>query len=135
MSKTTTRRHKNTGKSLRKEQFLAYWSGMKRRRKLTPTPVPYKHAGSTYDQDGIRITGSRKFVDQVLSRLTDLLENENDSTRLQVVYKQTVDRDTGRPIDSWNCYIQVHERGPEAQMVNRLMAATVARDRITRVTG
>lgn len=123
MSKSKTRKHKNAGKSLRKEQFLAYWSGMKRRRKLAPAPVPYKHIGSTYAEDGIRITGSRKFVDAVLSRLTELLAFENDSTRLQVVYKQTLDRDTGRPIDSWNCYIQVHERGPEAhQMVNRLIA-------------
>ena len=123
MSKNKTRKKKVVVKSLRKEQFLAYWSGMgKLQRELNPTPVPYKHVGSTYAQDGIRITGNRKFVDAVLSRLTELLAFENDNTRLQVVYKQTVDRDTERPIDSWNCYIQVHERGPEAQMANAFVA-------------
>jgi hypothetical protein len=59
-------------KSLRKEQFLQYWAKMKRRRALKPTPVPYKFKGSTYAEDGIRITGTRAFVDQVLSRLTDM---------------------------------------------------------------
>lgn len=110
-------------KSLRKEQFLQYWTAMKRRRAIKPRPVPYKFSGSTYAQDGIRVTGSRKFVDQVLSRLTDLLVHENDMTRLQVVYKQTTNKETGRPIDAWNCYIQVHQRGGEAQMVNAFMSA------------
>ena len=109
--------------SLRKAEFLEYWGKMKRRRQIKPSPVPYKHSGSTYDRDGIRITGSREFVDAVLSRLTDLLEFENEIVRLQVVYKQTVDRDSGQPIDAWNCYIQVHERGGEAQMTNLFMAA------------
>ena len=38
-----------------------------------PRPVPYRHQGSTYDQDSLRITGSRAFIDAVLSRLTALL--------------------------------------------------------------
>ena len=114
--------------SLRKEQFLAYWAEMKRRRAIKPRPVPYKFRGSTYAEDGIRITGSRKFVDQVLSRLTDMLRFENDMTRLQVVYKQTTDKESGRPIDSWNCYIQVHERGGEAQMVNAFASSIAGRE-------
>lgn len=119
-------------KSLRKETFLAYWAAMKRKRTIKPRPVPYKFKGSTYAQDGIRITGSRPFVDQVISNLTALLGFENDMTRLQVVYKQTVDRDSGQPIDAWNCYIQVHERGGEAQMVNAFMSAMTGRETVTR---
>lgn len=109
--------------SLRKEQFLEYWAAMKRRRSIKPRPVPYKFVGSTYAEDGIRITGSRAFVDQVLSRITDLLVFENDMTRLQVVYKQSTDKETGKPLDAWNCYIQVHMRGGEAQMNNAFMSA------------
>jgi hypothetical protein len=114
-------------KSLRKEAFLAYWRLMTRKRKIKPSAVPYKWKGSTYAQDGIRITGSRKFVDQVISNLTGLLAYENDMTRLQVVYKQTVDRDSGQPIDAWNCYIQVHERGDQAKMANAFMSAITGR--------
>ena len=113
--------------SLRKADFLEYWRQLEPQQIIRPCPVPYKHSGTTYAQDGIRITGSRAFVDSVISRLQDLLQHENAVTRLQVVYKQTVDRETGRPIDAWNCYIQVHERGGEAKMVNLFMAAMVDR--------
>ena len=121
---------KSKPKSLRKEEFLAYWGKMKRRRAIKPAAVPYKFRGSTYAEDGIRITGSRKFVDQVISHLTSLLAYENDMTRLQVVYKQSTNRETGMPIDAWNCYIQVHERGGEAQMVNAFMAAMTGKEKV-----
>lgn len=115
-------------KTLRKADFLGYWEKMKKRRALKPRPVPYKHTGSTYAEDGIRITGTRKWIDSVLSRLTDLLEYEGAETRLQVVYKQSTDKETGHPIDSWNCYIQVHQRGDEARLVNVFVSAIAGRD-------
>lgn len=107
-------------KSLKKAEFLEHWATLEEDQQVNPRPVPYKHTGSTYDQDGIRITGSRQFVDSVLSRIKDLLVYEGSTTRLQVVYKQTVDRDTGQPLDAWNCYVQVHERGGQAKMANML---------------
>jgi hypothetical protein len=110
-------------KRLSKKAFLEHWRGMKRKRKLAPEPVPYKHEGSTFAHDGIRITGSRKFIDAILSRLTELLEYENGETRLDLNYQQATDRETGRPLDSWSCYIKVHERGDEAKMVNAFASA------------
>lgn len=113
--------------SLKKSAFLTYWRKLKPNQKIKPAPVPYKHAGSTYGEDGIRITGSREFVDSVLSRLQDLLEYESDTTRLSVTYAEqtgrTRDKD-GKPIFSkdgtgqWSCYIKVAERGIEAQVMN-----------------
>jgi len=73
--------------------------------------VPYTHEGSTYAEDGVRITGSKAFVDSVLSRLKDLLRYEGEETRLQVVYKKSTDRESGRTLTSYNCYVQVHARG------------------------
>jgi hypothetical protein len=107
-------------KSLRKAEFLEHWAHIRPDQDLIPRPVPYKHEGSTYAEDGIRITGTRQFIDAVLSNLRPLLAYENASTRLQVVYKQSTDKKTRAPINSWNCYIQVHTRGREAQMVNAL---------------
>jgi hypothetical protein len=52
-----------------------------------------------------------------------LLEYENGTTRLQVVYKQSLDRETQAELGSWNCYLQVHERGKEAQMINAYVSA------------
>lgn len=96
---------------MEKKAFLRHWSGLRANQKLRPKAVRYRHAGSTYAEDGIRITGSRAFVDGVLSRLKDLLKLESDETRLQVVYKRSMDRDSGRTLSSYNCYVQVHERG------------------------
>jgi hypothetical protein len=113
---------------LGKADFLRHWSGLKRKRPLRPRPVPYRHSGSTFDQDGIRITGSREFIDAVLSRLTELLPFENAGTRLQVNYQQAKDRATGAPLDSWTCYIQVHQRGDEARMVNAFASGIAGRE-------
>ena len=103
---------------MNKEQIVNHWQGLKSNQPIAISPVPYKHQGSTYAEDGIRITGSKPFIDSVLSRLKDLLEHENSDTRLQLVYKQSVDKDTGVELPSFNCYIQVHERGHEARMCN-----------------
>ncbi len=107
---------------LTKAQALSHWAGLPDQRAPSQTmrPVPYKHEGSTYAEDGIRLTGSREFIDSVLAALKPLLGRENNLERLQLVYSQSTDRETGRPINGWNCYIQVHTRGREAQMVNAL---------------
>lgn len=112
---------------MKKEQFLRYWKSL-RPTPIRVTPIPYKHSGSTYECDGIRITGSPEFVESVLSRLTDMLRFESNTTRLQVAYKETEDKQAkanGVSIKtgSINCYIQVHERGPQAQGVNILTNA------------
>ncbi|HWR71735.1 MAG TPA: hypothetical protein VN604_01045 [Nitrospirota bacterium] len=96
---------------MEKKPFLKHWSKLRANQKLRPKPVRYTHEGSTYAEDGIRITGSRAFVDGVLSRLKDLLDYESDETRLQVVYMRSTDRESGKTISSYNCYVQVHARG------------------------
>jgi hypothetical protein len=96
---------------MEKKAFLKHWSKLRANQKLRPRPVQYAHEGSTYAEDGVRITGSKAFVDSVLSRLKDLLDFENDETRLQVVYKLSTDRESGKTLSSYNCYIQVHGRG------------------------
>jgi hypothetical protein len=96
---------------MEKKPFLKHWSKLKPDQKLNPKPVRYGHEGSTYAEDGIRITGSKAFVDSVLSRLKDLLAYESGETRLQAVYKRSTDRESGKTISSYNCYVQVHARG------------------------
>lgn len=99
---------------------------------LKPRPMAYKHSGSSYAEDGIRITGSRKFIDSVLSRLGDLLEYEAIQTRLDVNYsEQTAKRKgddgrtvfTGQGTGDWVCYIKVAQRGNDAQMAHAFCAA------------
>jgi len=103
---------------MNKASMLKHWAGIEPDQPVNPQPVPYKHSGSTYAQDGIRITGSREFIDAMLSRIKDLLAFENASTRLQVNYQESKDKETGHPINSHNCYIQVHQRGREARIMH-----------------
>lgn len=106
---------------MKKAEFLKYWQGIKQNQKIRITPIPYRHEGSTYANDGIRITGSQKFVDTVLSNLKDVLKHENNITRLQVTYRESKDRETGELTGSYASYIQVCERGPESKMMHTIM--------------
>ena len=115
---------------MQKREMLEHWREIKPNQPIAITQVPYKHAGSTYAEDGIRITGSQPFIDSVLSRLTDLLDYENGETRLQVVYKESQDRETGVALNSYNCYLQVHERGGEAKAVNAFVEGIRARRQV-----
>lgn len=100
---------------MRKTEFLKYWEEIESNQEVIPEPLPYKHEGSTFDHDTIRITGSEKFIESVLSNLKELLEYEYGETRLQVSYTEGTDIDTDKFLGSYKCYIQVHERGSRSR--------------------
>ena len=54
---------------MRKKDILSHWRGLAPNQPIQPAVVPYRHEGTTYGQDGIRLTGSPEFIDAVLSRL------------------------------------------------------------------
>lgn len=113
---------------LDKGQALAHWRGLPDALPMKAIPLPYKATGSTYGHDGIRIEGSRAFIDSVLARLKPLLAYENGKTRLGLNY-QAVQPKPGKPANGgdWVCYVKVHERGPEAQHMNAILAARTGR--------
>lgn len=115
---------------MQKSEFLSHLAALPANQPVNPSPVPYKHEGSTYSEDGIRITGSRAFIDSVLSRVKDLLAFENGETRLQVSYQESTDRKTRARIDSFNCYIQVHKRGGQAVTANAFISAMRGKETI-----
>jgi len=108
---------------MKKHETLARWREIAAGgiRPLNPGPVPYKHKGTTYAEDGIRITGRPEWIEAVLSRLIDLLDYENGSTRLALTFQESKDRETGAALGSMNCYIQVHDRGGESQMMHAFL--------------
>lgn len=79
---------------------------------LAITPIPATHKGSTYMQDGLRITGSKAFINSVISRLKDVMSYETGGTKLNTVYKQIDKLDQSDPNKvSFAFYLQVKERG------------------------
>jgi len=115
--------------SIQKKDALAVWRGLPDNQPLNPDPIPYKHRGTTIDQDGIRICGTKEFITAVLSRLKPLLEHENTDTRLGIAWGELTDKETQQVIDGrYRCSIQVHERGAEAKHFNRLCSRIAGKE-------
>lgn len=72
-----------------KPEILKLWNSLPSNTPIFIKPIEYGHEGSTYGEDGIRITGSSHFIGSVLSKLKPLLNYENNSTKLSVTYRQT----------------------------------------------
>ena len=89
-------------------------------------PIPYRSEGSTYGADGIRICGSREFIESVLSNLKSLLQGENHHTRLQITWADVKPTEIKGEVKNFSnasenamvCYIQIRERGSKAAQVN-----------------
>ena len=122
--------------TLKKAQFLAHWATLSSgEHQLNPNvvPIPYKHQGSTYGMTQVRIMGSAGFVDWCLFRLADLRSWENSDYRLATTYRQASDKEqqlimldtaTGEE-PAMSCYVQVHQRGKQAQLLNALQFGRV----------
>lgn len=106
-----------------KSSALAAWRALPENRPILPhmQAIPYKATGSRYGACGIRIDGNPAFIDAVLSRMKDLIDGENQVTRLELA-RHTVDgsgldksftnADRGAEV----VYIRLHERGREGQI-------------------
>lgn len=111
-----------------KDEAMSRWRSLTER--LNPLkymkPIPYRAKGSKYGADSIRISGSPKFIDSVLSNLTGILEGECNETRLTAsrtkVKPNTVNGKTrtydNASEDAEVMYILLHERGRDAKGVN-----------------
>tara|TARA_R110000868_G_scaffold184591_1_gene426216 strand:+ start:395 stop:775 length:381 start_codon:yes stop_codon:yes gene_type:complete len=114
--------------NIQKKEALEMWRGVADSLPLTPEPIAYKHRGSTIDEDGVRICGSREFILSVMSRLKPLLAFENGETRIGIAFSEIVDKETQEVISGkFRCSIQVHERGDEAKAMNRMCARFAAK--------
>lgn len=97
-----------------KAQILKYWKTLGGEQPIPMKPIKYDHKGSTYGEDGIRITGSPNFIQAVLGKLRELLRYEGPETKLGVVYRQTFSKKReamGLSPVSFVFYIQSKERG------------------------
>ncbi len=99
-----------TGKPT-KAQILDYWRALQPNHIIPMQPMEADHKGSTYSQDGIRITGTKQFIDGVLSRLKDLVALESQQTKLEVVYRDIDSTNPNNPRPgTFVFYIMAKER-------------------------
>ena len=84
-----------------RKQTMKYWRTLPTNLPINLAPIPDNHKGSLYDQDGIRITGSARFITAILSRLKELLTYETPTTKLDIEYGETA-KSTKLPVGSPN---------------------------------
>lgn len=107
---------------LNKKQAMEHWRNLPLVPIKTPDVIPYKHRGTTFGADGIRLEGSRDFIDSILAQLKPLLDSENNESRLSLNYQQVDAREGKENVfaGNWVCYVKVHERGHEAKIMNTI---------------
>lgn len=97
-----------------KEEIINYWKNLRPDVPIAMRPIEYTHKGSTYGEDGLRITGSPQFISTVLARLKEFLNFETPSTKLALSYRQTESPSKtalGETKTSYVFYLQAKKRG------------------------
>ena len=115
---------------MKKKEAMKYWGNLEPNQDPLEhmNPIPYKASGSTFGACGIRICGNPEFVDAVLSNLKSLLDGENNNTRLNLMYNDVKPTEIKGQKKSYDnaakdakvVYIQLHERGRDAQAMNNI---------------
>lgn len=108
---------------MKKAEALAHWKQLPDNAEIMPhfTPIAYKSTGSSYGACGIRIDGNPDFINAVLSRLKDLIDGENQVTRLELARNPVDGSKLGKRFekagaDAEVCYIRLHMRGEQGAM-------------------
>ena len=105
----------------KKKEILQYWKSLpgvidNKDTPIVMNPIPYKYQGSTFNQDGIRLTGSPSFINSVLPKLKDVIAYEGPNSKLSLNYKETTpEEDMKLGNRSFAFYIKTRERGPKAK--------------------
>lgn len=97
-----------------KEEILAFWQKLRPDTPIQMKPIEYTHKGSTYGEDGLRITGSPQFISSVIARLKEFLQFETPSTKLAVSYRETESPSKvqmGQSKTSYVFYVAAKQRG------------------------
>ena len=97
-----------------KEEILSFWQRLRPDTPIQIKPIDYTHKGSTYGEDGLRITGSPQFISSVLARLKEFLQFETPSQKLAVTYRETESPSKvqmGQAKTSYDFYVATKQRG------------------------
>jgi hypothetical protein len=97
-----------------KDEIVAYWKNLRPDTPVQMRAIDYAHTGSTYGEDGMRLTGSPQFISSILARMKELLAYETPTTKLAVTYRQTESPSKmamGQSKTSYVFYVAARQRG------------------------
>ena|SRR6185437_6241543 len=101
--------------SMDKDQIMQYWQNLNPSTPVFFDPIEPGKRGSTFGEDGLRLTGSRRFIDSVLGRLKDIMQYENPSTKLSLTYRQVEYRGNQTPNKSTSFVFYAQAKKREEQ--------------------
>lgn len=100
--------------SATKDEVVNIWKQLRPDTPLVITPVSdAPNLGgerSTYGEDGVRITGSWPFIAGVLGRLKDFLTQENQQTKLRLVFRGIDGQRSRSDRQSYAFYVNLENR-------------------------
>jgi hypothetical protein len=97
----------------KKDEILDIWKKMMPDMPVIMEPMSKQPDGGTssYGEDGVRITGSWRFIASVLGRLKEILGYENPQTKLRLVFKGIDSNRNARPDrQSYVFYVNLQPR-------------------------
>lgn len=95
---------------MEKPDIMQHWQTLRPNTPIQFDPIDDQKKGSTFGEDGIRLTGSRAFIDSILGRLKDVMGYETPHTNLNVVYRQTAPKNINVPDNTHNFVFYAHVR-------------------------
>ena len=94
-------------KNSKRSAFLNYWRALSNL-PLMIDPIPKDSKGSNRSEDGIRLTGSPRFIAAVMSRLKDVLLFDNPGSKVEIRYQESkTPKKNGER--SYILYVNVHK--------------------------
>ena len=97
--------------TLPKADVLERWAALPAGKTITMVAMPAGKGGSSYEEDSIRLTGSLKFIDAVLSNLKSLVRLDNTQTRLDITFTEQKAREGGqRRAGKYVVYLKLVEK-------------------------
>lgn len=101
-----------TGKPISaRSRLIQHWRTLRPDLPIIIEPISKDHKGSTRNEDGLRITGSPRFIASVIAKLKTILLYENDKTKIEILYRQTGSHQGVSQSPTYVMYINIKERG------------------------
>jgi len=98
---------KDLKSSYNKDEIISHWKSLTASNIIPVTPKPHDHYGTSLDEDTIRVTGSKEFIDSIMVRLKEFLQFETAETELQVKYNASKYEHAGGTSPNFHFYCSV----------------------------
>jgi hypothetical protein len=101
---------KDLKSSYNKDEIVSHWKSLTATSMIPITPKPRDHYGTSLDEDTIRVTGSKEFIDSVMVRLKEFLQFDTSETELDVKYQASKYEHAGGLSPNFHFYCSVKYR-------------------------